>query len=164
MASVNKVILVGRVGRDPEITSVHDMRYAKFNIATNSYSKDKNGQKVEHTDWHRISVSDKFLAELAENYVRKGNLVYVEGTLTNKKYIAKDGLEKLSVEICLRPFSGVLIIIESNKREDYQSLDSGNKSQERQSIPAYSARNKEAFSISGVTQRDGDIYDDALSF
>ena len=99
MASVNKVILVGNLGRDPE------MRYmpsgdalANFSIATTDNWKDKNGQKQERTEWHRISMFGK-LAEIAGEYLKKGSSVYVEGRLQTRKWQDKEGNERQTTEV-----------------------------------------------------------------
>lgn len=99
MASVNKVILVGNLGRDPE------MRYmpsgdalASFSIATTDNWKDKNGQKQERTEWHRISMFGK-LAEIAGEYLKKGSSVYIEGRLQTRKWQDKEGNERQTTEI-----------------------------------------------------------------
>ncbi len=99
MASVNKVILVGNLGRDPE------MRYlpsgdavANLAIATSRKYKDKSGQMVEETEWHRVTFFGK-LAEIAGQYLKKGRSVYVEGRIKTDKYTGKDGVEKYSTQI-----------------------------------------------------------------
>jgi single-strand DNA-binding protein len=99
MASVNKVILVGNLGRDPE------MRYmpsgdavASFSIATTETWKDKNGQKQEQTEWHRISMFGK-QAEVAGQYLKKGSSVYIEGRLQTRKWTDKEGQERQATEI-----------------------------------------------------------------
>jgi single-strand DNA-binding protein len=99
MASVNKVILVGNLGRDPE------MRYlpsgeavANLAIATSRKYKDKAGQMVEETEWHRVTFFGK-LAEIAGQYLKKGRSVYVEGRIKTDKYTGKDGVEKYSTQI-----------------------------------------------------------------
>lgn len=99
MASVNKVILVGNLGRDPE------MRYmpsgdalASFSIATTDSWKDKNGQKQERTEWHRISMFGK-LAEIAGEYLKKGSSVYIEGRLQTRKWQDKEGNERQTTEV-----------------------------------------------------------------
>lgn len=99
MASVNKVILVGNIGRDPE------MRYmpsgdalASFSVATTDSWKDKNGQKQERTEWHRISMFGK-LAEIAGEYLKKGSSVYIEGRLQTRKWQDKEGNERQTTEI-----------------------------------------------------------------
>jgi single-strand DNA-binding protein len=99
MASVNKVILVGNVGRDPEIryTQGGDP-IANFSIATNEAWTDKAGQKQEHTEWHNIEVFGK-TAQVVRDYVSKGRQVYVEGTLRTNEYKDKDGNQKKSVRV-----------------------------------------------------------------
>lgn len=99
MASVNKIILVGNLGRDPE------MRYlpsgeavASLAIATTDSYKDKSGQKVEHTEWHRVSFFQR-LAEVCGEYLKKGSQVYIEGSIRTRKYTDKDGVEKYATEI-----------------------------------------------------------------
>ena len=99
MASVNKVILVGNLGRDPE------MRYmpsgdavANFSVATTDTWKDKNGQKQERTEWHRISMFGK-LAEIAGEYLKKGSSVYVEGRLQTREWTDKEGVARKTTEI-----------------------------------------------------------------
>ena len=99
MASVNKVILVGNLGRDPE------MRYmpsgdalASFSIATTDTWKDKSGQRQERTEWHRISMFGK-QAEIAGQYLKKGSSVYIEGRLQTRKWTDKDGQERQTTEV-----------------------------------------------------------------
>lgn len=99
MASVNKVILVGNLGRDPE------MRYmpsgdaiANFSIATTESWKDKNGQKQERTEWHRISMFGK-LAEIAAEYLKKGSTCYVEGRLQTREWQDKEGNKRQTTEV-----------------------------------------------------------------
>lgn len=99
MASVNKVILVGNLGRDPE------MRYmpsgdaiASFSVATTDNWKDKDGQKQERTEWHRISMFGK-LAEIAGEYLKKGSSVYIEGRLQTRKWQDKEGNERQTTEV-----------------------------------------------------------------
>jgi len=99
MASVNKVILIGNLGRDPE------MRYlpsgsavANLAIATTDKYKDKSGQMVESTEWHRVSFFDR-TAEVCGQYLKKGSQVYIEGSLKTRKYTDKDGVEKYATEI-----------------------------------------------------------------
>lgn len=99
MASVNKAIIVGNLGRDP------DMRYTQsgeavcnFNIATTETWKDKSGQKQEQTEWHRISIFGK-LAEIAGQYLKKGSSVYIEGRIQTRKWTDKEGQERQTTEI-----------------------------------------------------------------
>ncbi|MBL8511914.1 MAG: single-stranded DNA-binding protein [Betaproteobacteria bacterium] len=99
MASVNKVILVGNLGRDPETRYMPDGgAITNISIATTSTWKDKNGEKQEQTEWHRVSFFGK-LAEIAGEYLKKGSQVYVEGKLRTRKYQDKDGVEKYATDI-----------------------------------------------------------------
>jgi len=99
MASVNKVILVGNLGRDPEIRYMPSGEpVANITIATSSRYKNKSGEMVEETEWHRISFFGK-LAEIAGQYLKKGRSVYVEGRLKTRKYTDKDGIEKYATDI-----------------------------------------------------------------
>ena len=99
MASVNKVILIGNVGRDPEVryTKAGDA-VANLDLATTDTWKDKNGDKQEKTEWHRVSFFGR-QAEVAGEYLKKGSQVYVEGSLTTRKWTDKDGNERYTTEI-----------------------------------------------------------------
>ncbi|OQW90356.1 MAG: single-stranded DNA-binding protein [Beggiatoa sp. IS2] len=100
MSSVNKVILVGRLGADPEIRrAANDLAIANVRIATNSRTKDKaTGEWVEVTEWHRVVFFDR-LAGVVNEYLRKGSQVYIEGRLQTKKWQDKDGVDKWTTEI-----------------------------------------------------------------
>ncbi len=99
MASVNKVILVGNLGRDPETRYMPDgAAITNFSIATTEQWKDKAGDKQEKTEWHRISTFQR-LAEIAGEYLKKGSQVYIEGRLQTRKWTDKDGVEKFTTEI-----------------------------------------------------------------
>src|ERR1700733_3455044 len=113
--SVNKVILVGNLGRDPEIRSFQNGgRVASFSIATSENWKDKStGEKKERTEWHRISVLNDKLVEVVERYIKKGSKLYIEGQLETRKWTDKDGHEKYSTEVVLRPFRGELTMRDS---------------------------------------------------
>ena len=99
MASVNKVILLGNLGRDPETryTTGGDA-VTNLNIATSEQWKDKNGEKQERTEWHRVVLFGR-QAEVAGEYLKKGRSVYIEGRLQTRKYTDKDGVEKFSTEV-----------------------------------------------------------------
>jgi single-strand DNA-binding protein len=112
--SVNKVILVGNLGRDPEIRSTQDgMRIANLNLATSESWRDKmSGERKERTEWHRIVIFNERLTELAEKYLRKGSKVYVEGQLQTRKWTDNAGVEKYSTEIVLTRFKGELTMLD----------------------------------------------------
>ncbi len=99
MAGVNKVILVGNVGSDPEIRSLQSgSKVASFSLATSENYTDRNGQKVEATEWHRIEMWDA-LANIAEQYIKKGSSLYVEGKIKSEKYTDQQGVERTSFKI-----------------------------------------------------------------
>jgi single-strand DNA-binding protein len=99
MASVNKVILVGNLGRDPEVRYLPSGDpVANITIATSSRYKGKTGEMVEETEWHRVTFFGR-LAEIASQYLKKGNPVYVEGRIKTRKYTDKDGIEKYATDI-----------------------------------------------------------------
>jgi single-strand DNA-binding protein len=99
MASINRVILVGNLGKDPEIRHLEGgVAVARFPIATSETYKDKTGNKVERTEWHNI-VAWRGLAEVAEKYLKKGQSVYVEGKIRSNNYQDKEGIQRYSIEI-----------------------------------------------------------------
>ncbi len=113
--SVNKVILIGNLGKDPEIRAFQSGgRVASFSVATSENWKDKaSGEKKERTEWHRVSVLNDKLVELVERYIKKGSKVYIEGQLETRKWTDKDGQEKYSTEVVLRPFRGEITMLDS---------------------------------------------------
>ncbi len=134
--SINKVILVGNVGQDPEIRSTSDGReIANFSLATSESWKDKNsGEKKEKTEWHRIVVFSPGLAGIVKNYVKKGTKVYVEGSLQTRKWTDNQGVEKYTTEVVLQNFNSTMQILDSrggsNSSDSYpRETSSGGKSQ-----------------------------------
>jgi single-strand DNA-binding protein len=113
--SVNKVILVGNLGRDPEIRSTQDgMRIANLAVATSENWRDKmSGERKERTEWHRVVIFNERLAEVAEKYLKKGAKVYVEGALQTRKWTDNSGQERYSTEIVLQRFRGELTMLDS---------------------------------------------------
>jgi single-strand DNA-binding protein len=95
---VNKVVLIGNLGKDPEVQTFETYKKAAFSLATTEYSRDKEGNEVQHTEWHNI-VMWRGLAEIAEQYLRKGNQVYIEGKIRTRSYDTKDGQKKYITEI-----------------------------------------------------------------
>lgn len=122
MASLNKVMLIGNVGKDPEIRSTQDGKeIANFSIATSESWKDKNtGERKEKTEWHKIVIFNQNLAAVVRNYVRKGSKLYIEGQLQTRKWTDKDGVEKYSTEIVLQNFVGTLIMLDGKKDESHE--------------------------------------------
>ena len=112
--SVNKVILVGNLGRDPEIRFAQNgNKIANFSIATSESWRDKStGERKEKTEWHRIVVFSEGLAGIAEKYLKKGSKVYIEGALQTRKWTGNDGIEKYSTEIVLQGFNSTLTMLD----------------------------------------------------
>jgi single-strand DNA-binding protein len=95
---VNKVILVGNLGKDPEVQTFDTYKKAAFSLATTEFSRDKEGNDVQHTEWHNI-VMWRGLAEIAEQFLHKGSQVYIEGKIRTRSFDAKDGTKKYITEI-----------------------------------------------------------------
>ena len=112
--SVNKVILVGNLGKDPEVRRMTSGDpVVNLSIATSESWRDKaSGERKEKTEWHRVVIFNKNLAEVAEKYLRKGAKVYVEGQLQTRKWTDKDGAEKYSTEVVLQKFRGELTMLD----------------------------------------------------
>ena len=112
--SVNKVILVGNLGKDPEVRRMTSGdAVVNLSIATSESWRDKaSGERKEKTEWHRVVIFNKNLAEVAEKYLKKGSKVYVEGQLQTRKWTDKDGAEKYSTEVVLQNFRGELTMLD----------------------------------------------------
>ncbi|HSZ52856.1 MAG TPA: single-stranded DNA-binding protein [Caulobacteraceae bacterium] len=112
--SVNKVILVGNLGRDPEIRSLNSGdRVASFSIATSETWRDRaTGERRERTEWHRISIFNDNLVKVAESYLRKGSKVYIEGSLQTRKFTDNQGQERQMTEVVLAKFRGELTMLD----------------------------------------------------
>lgn len=111
--SVNKAIIVGNLGRDPEIRTLNNGdRVANLRIATSESWKDKaTGDRKEKTEWHSVVIFNDGLVRVCESYMKKGSTVYIEGSLQTRKYTDQQGVEKYSTEIVLQKFNGVLTML-----------------------------------------------------
>lgn len=123
--SVNKVILVGRCIRDPELRSTQDgTRIANLSVATSEQWKDRSsGERKEKSEFHRVVVFNERLAEIAEKYIRKGTLLHLEGALSTRKWTDKDGHERYSTEIVLARFRGEITLLDGGKRDGDDAAD-----------------------------------------
>ncbi len=112
--SVNKVIIIGNLGRDPEVrTFQNGGKVVNLNIATSETWRDKaSGERKERTEWHRVSILNENLAKVAEQYLKKGSKVYIEGQLETRKWQDQSGAEKYTTEVVLRPFRGELTLLD----------------------------------------------------
>ena len=115
MAGVNKVILVGNLGKDPEVRRMTSGEpVVNLSVATSETWRDKaSGERKERTEWHRVVIFNENLAKVAEQYLRKGSKVYLEGQLSTRKWTDKDGAEKYSTEVVLNRFRGELVMLDS---------------------------------------------------
>ena len=120
MASVNTVILVGNLGADPETRSLNNgSKVCNLSVATTETWKDKqSGEKREKTEWHRVVCFDEHKVRYAENYLRKGAKVYIEGSLQTRKWQDRDGNDKYTTEIVIQKFRGELIGLDKPPQQD----------------------------------------------
>ena len=125
--SVNKVILIGNLGRDPEIRRLgNGDPVASLRIATSETWRDKQtGERKERTEWHSVVIFNEGLAKVAEQYLRKGSKVYVEGQLQTRKWTDQAGVEKYTTEVVLKAFRGELTLLDKAERDPPSPDDYG---------------------------------------
>ena len=129
---VNKVILVGNLGKDPEVRyTPNGKAVANLTLATSESWKDQSGQMQEKTEWHRVSMFGK-LAEIAGEYLTKGSQVYIEGKLQTRKWQNKEGQDQYTTEIVLDPFSGVMQMLGGGRNNGGNNQSSQNQGQQNQ--------------------------------
>lgn len=162
MSGVNKVILVGRLGRDPESRSFQNgSKVVNLRLATSERWKDREGQMQERTEWHSVAIFNEKLGEIAEKYLRKGSEVYIEGQLETRKWQDQSGADRYSTEVVLRQFRGEIALL-GGRAEGGQS-DGG----ERQSGGSTRSGSAPARSGSGSgrsTPQGGSDLDDDIPF
>ena len=119
MSTVNRVILVGNLGRDPEVRHTQDgSPIVQLNIATSDTWKDRaTGERRERTEWHRVAIFNEHLCKIAENYLKKGSKVYLEGALQTRKWTDQQGVEKYTTEVVLQKFKGELTLLDSRNAD-----------------------------------------------
>ena len=115
--SVNKAILIGNLGRDPEIRSLQDgNKVVNLSLATSETWRDRStGERREKTEWHRVVIFDEKLTEIAEKYLRKGSKIYLEGQIQTRKWQDQSGQEKYTTEVVLNRFRGTLTMLDSRR-------------------------------------------------
>src|SRR5882762_5078800 len=127
--SVNKVILVGNLGKDPEVRRMQDGRpVVNMSVATSESWRDKaTGERRERTEWHRVAIFNEGLAKIAEQYLKKGAKVYLEGALQTRKWTDQQGVERYSTEVVLQGFNSTLTMLDKagGGGSDFGSEDSG---------------------------------------
>ena len=118
--SLNKVLLIGRLGNDPEIKQTQSGKsFASLSLATSESWKDKgSGEKKEKTEWHRVVIFNEGLVNIVQQYLKKGAQIYIEGQLTTNKYTDNNGQEKYSTQIVLQGFNSTLKMLGGNARSD----------------------------------------------
>jgi len=128
--SVNKVIIMGNLGKDPEIRNFpNGGRVCNFSVATSESWRDKNsGEKQERTQWHNISILSEPLVNIAERFLKKGSKVYLEGQLETRKWQDNSGSDRYSTEIVLRPYKGEITLID-NKTDSHMTNEPINNNQ-----------------------------------
>lgn len=132
--SVNKVILVGNLGADPEVRSLQDgNKVCNLSVATSESWKDKNtGERRDKTEWHRVVIYNDKLAEVAANYLKKGAKVYIEGTLQTRKWQDQNGQDRYSTEVVLQRYRGELTMLDTRgggNNDNYVSSDNSSQPQ-----------------------------------
>jgi single-strand DNA-binding protein len=150
--SVNKVILVGNLGRDPEVRQTQDGRdIVNLNIATSESWKDRStGERKEKTEWHRVVIFSEGLTNIAKSYLKKGSKVYIEGQLQTRKWTDKDGQEKYTTEVVLSNFNSTLTMLDGK---------SGGGSE-----GGYSQASAGAPASSGSSKPSAELLDDEIPF
>lgn len=125
--SINKVILVGNLGKDPEVRHSNDgAKIVSMTLATGESWKDKStGERRERTEWHRVVIFNERVGEIAEKYLKKGSKVYLEGQLQTRKWTDQQGLERYTTEVVLSKFRGELTLLDSRGSGDDIDMNSG---------------------------------------
>lgn len=112
MSSLNKVTLIGRLGKDPEVRNFQNGgKVVNFSLATSERWKDRDGNQKEKTEWHNVAVFNEHLVGIAERYLRKGSLVYLEGQLQTRKWQDQSGNDRFSTEVALPAYRGAIVLL-----------------------------------------------------
>ena len=152
---VNKVILVGNLGANPEMRSTQGgQKVANLRLATTERWTDKNGQKQEQTEWHRVVIFSEPLCKIVEQYLKKGAKVYIEGQLQTRKWTDQSGVEKYSTEVVLQGFNSQLTMLDTRGGGGGASADSGDDF--GSSGPSVARERKPAMAAAGGKREDMD--------
>jgi single-strand DNA-binding protein len=163
--SVNKVILIGNLGRDPEARTMQNGgKVVSFSIATTESWNDKaSGERKDKTQWHRIAIFNEKLGEIAEKYLKKGSSVYVEGSLESRKFTDKDGAERETFEVVLSRFRGELTLLGNRQSEGGES-SGGYTPRAQPSRPAAAANTRPGGGAPSWEPPGGSDLDDEIPF
>ena len=162
MPSVNKVILIGHLGQNPDSKTTNTGgKIVSFSVATTESWKDKStGEKKDRTEWHRVVIFNENLASVAERYLKKGSKVYLEGQLQTRKWTDNSGQEKYTTEVVLQKFGGSLLCLDGRP-----SGEEGHVSQQAVHSVVSDAENaRNAHKPSSRHEPQGDIFDDDIPF
>jgi single-strand DNA-binding protein len=163
--SVNKVILVGNLGKDPEIRTLQSgTKVANLSVATSETWNDRqSGERKERTEWHRVVIFNERLADVAERFLRKGRKVYLEGAMETRKYTDQSGQEKYTTEVVLRNFRGELVLLDSAGGEGAGAGDGGGYRERAPARAAAGAARSGGGGPSWDAPKGGDL-DDEIPF
>jgi single-strand DNA-binding protein len=161
--SVNKVTLVGNLGKDPEIRNAQSgMKIVNLTVATSDSWTDKaSGERKEQTEWHRVVIMNDRLGEVAEKYLKKGSKVYLEGKLQTRKWTDQSGQEKYTTEVLLGRFGGELVLLDRNPNSGAGGEDYAPRAAAPTRAPAAAAP---ARAVGGWDTRPGNDLDDEIPF
>ena len=165
--SVNKVILIGNLGRDPEIRSFQNGgKVANLRIATSEQWKDRNtGERKERTEWHTVSIMSEGLVNVVERFLKKGSKVYIEGQLETRKWQDQSGADKYSTEIVLRGFNGTLQMLDGRGEGGGGGMGGGSMGGGGRDQGGYDSYGSGSGSQGGGSQGGGrPDYDDEIPF
>ena len=155
--SINKVILVGNLGRDPEVRqSGSGQKIVSFSVATSDVWKGKNGERQERTEWHRVVIFNQVLADVVERYVKKGSKVYIEGALQSRKWTDGSGVEKTVTEVVLGNYRGELVLLDSRNGAPASSFDDP--------APSYASSDASGWDAKPAASTAGGAFDDEIPF
>jgi single-strand DNA-binding protein len=157
--SVNKVILVGNLGRDPEVKSMQDGRsMVNMSIATSDTWRDRqSGERKKRTEWHRVVIFNEKLAEVAQKYIRKGSKIYVEGQLSTRKWTDQSGQERYTTEVVIPRFGGALTMLDGRSGGEGGGAAGGMDDEAGGSAPAASGGGGRPAARGGKAELDDDI-------
>ena len=166
--SVNKVILVGNLGKDPEVRTTQDgTKIVNLTLATSENWTDRgSGERKERTEWHRVVIFNDRIGEVAERYLRKGRKVYVEGSLQTRKWTDQSGQERYTTEVVIGRFRGELVLIDSQRGEEGAMAEGGGGGYQRapaQQRPAAGGGGGRSSGPSWEAPKGGDL-DDEIPF
>jgi len=168
MAGVNKVILLGRLGRDPEARNMPSGgKVVSFSVATSETWNDKaSGERKERTQWHRVVIFNEALGGIAERFLKKGSEVYLEGQLETRKFTDKEGAERETTEVVLRPYRGELTLVGGRGGSDGGEMGGGGgyAPRERSAAPSRAAPASRSSAPSWDSPQGGGDLDDDIPF